>query len=76
VRCGSRSPIRLIPQRNTPTVWPYSLQHANSVAVFLAEQTLRLNQPAMTSGTVVYADGWIVYAPNVLASHRFQWTIG
>jgi hypothetical protein len=51
-------------------------QHATHVAVFLAEQTLRLNQPAMTSGTVVYADGWIVYAPNVLASHRFQWTIG
>jgi hypothetical protein len=51
-------------------------EHATSVAVFLAEQTLRLNQPAMTSGTVVYADGWIVDSPKVLASHRFKWTIG
>src|ERR1700744_2836006 len=51
-------------------------QHATSVTVYLAEQTLRLNQPAMASGTVVYADGWIVHAPNVLASHRFKWTIG
>jgi Protein of unknown function (DUF3891) len=51
-------------------------QHATSVTVSLAEQTLRLNQPAMTSGTVVYADGWIVYAPKVTASHRFKWTIG
>jgi Protein of unknown function (DUF3891) len=51
-------------------------QHATSVTVYLAEQTLRLNQPAMASGTVVYADGWIVHAPNVLASHRFKWTVG
>jgi hypothetical protein len=51
-------------------------QHASRVTVSLAEQTLRFNQPAMTSATVVYVDGWIVYAPKVLASHRFQWTIG
>jgi hypothetical protein len=30
----------------------------------------------MISGTVVYVDGWIVYSPKVLASHRFKWTIG
>jgi hypothetical protein len=51
-------------------------QHASRVTVSLAEQTIRLNQPAMTSGTVVYVDGWILSAPKVLASHRFQWTIG
>jgi hypothetical protein len=50
-------------------------QHASRVTVSLAEQTIRLNQPAMTSGTVVYVDGWILSAPKVLASHRFQWTI-
>jgi hypothetical protein len=51
-------------------------QRAASVTVSIAEQTLRLNQPAMTSGTVVYANGWIVSSPKVLASRRFQWTIG
>jgi hypothetical protein len=51
-------------------------QHASRVTVCVAEQTLRFNEPAMTSGTVVYVDGWIVYAPRLLASHRFTWTIG
>ena len=51
-------------------------QHATSMTVFLAEQTLRLDQPAMTSRAEVYADGWILHTPNVLASHRFEWTIG
>jgi hypothetical protein len=50
--------------------------HATSAAVFLAEQTLCINQPAIPSGTVVYADGWIVSSPKILASHRFKWTIG
>ena len=51
-------------------------RHATSATLFLAEQTLRLNQPVMTSGTMVYAEGWIVSSPKVLASHRFKWTVG
>jgi hypothetical protein len=24
---------------------------------------------------VIHVDGWVAFAPNVLASHRFYWTV-
>jgi hypothetical protein len=29
----------------------------------------------MPPGTVIHVDGWVAFAPNVLASHRFYWTV-
>jgi hypothetical protein len=53
-------------------------QHT-SVTVFFAGETLRFDRtntrPIMAPGTLLHADGWIAYAPNVLASQRFYWNI-
>jgi hypothetical protein len=54
-------------------------QHT-SVTVFFAGETFRFDrtdsEPIMAPGTLLHADGWVAYAPNVLASQRFYWTIG
>jgi Protein of unknown function (DUF3891) len=54
-------------------------QHT-SVTIFFAGETLRFDrtdsEPIMAPGTLLHADGWVAYAPNVLASQRFYWTIG
>jgi hypothetical protein len=54
-------------------------QHAAEVTVSLAGDTIRLDQPdvgpVMPPGTVIHVDGWVAFAPNVLASHRFYWTV-
>jgi hypothetical protein len=51
-----------------------------SVTVFIAGETLRFDrphtQPIMAPGTLLHVDGWVAFAPNVLASQRFYWTIG
>jgi hypothetical protein len=50
------------------------------VTVFFAGETFRFDrphtEPIMAPGTLLHADGWVAYAPNVLASQRFYWTIG
>ncbi len=48
---------------------------APRVRISFANQTIRFSQPTMTSGVVVYADGWLLSAPKALTSHRFRWTI-
>ena len=49
-------------------------QHA-SVTVFFGGETLRFDptdtQPIMAPGTLLHVDGWVAFAPNVLASQRF-----
>jgi hypothetical protein len=51
-------------------------QHAPKVTVSLAGETLRFDQPTMSPGLVLHADGWIPFAPDVLGTRRFYWTIG
>jgi hypothetical protein len=55
-------------------------EHAAKVTVSLAGETLRLDQPdagpVIAPGTLIHVDGWVAFAPNVLASHRFHWTVG
>jgi hypothetical protein len=50
-------------------------QHAAEVTVSLAGETIRIDQPVMPPGTVIHVDGWVAFAPNVLGSHRFYWTV-
>jgi Protein of unknown function (DUF3891) len=50
-------------------------QQATKVTVSLAGETIRIDQPVMPPGTVIHVDGWVAFAPNVLASHRFYWTV-
>jgi hypothetical protein len=50
-------------------------QHAPQIIASLAGETLRFDQPVIAPGTLIHADGWLAFAPNVLASNRFQWTI-
>jgi hypothetical protein len=50
-------------------------QHAPKVTVSLAGDTLRFDQPTMSPGPVLHADGWIPFAPDVLATRRFHWTV-
>jgi hypothetical protein len=55
-------------------------QHASSVTVFFGGETLRFDrtdtESIMPPGTLLHVDGWVAFAPNVLASQRFYWTIG
>jgi hypothetical protein len=51
-------------------------QHAPKVTVSLAGETFRFDQPVLQPDMVIFADGWVVSAPDVLASHRFHWTVG
>lgn len=56
-------------------------RHAPNVTVSIANQTtpdqaIRFDQPVIPPGTSIYADGWLISAPNTLTSHRFRWTIG
>jgi hypothetical protein len=50
--------------------------HASKVMISLSDETLRCNPSIMAPGTGVYVDGWMSHAPNALACHRFQWTVG
>jgi hypothetical protein len=50
-------------------------QHAPKVTVSLAGETLRFDQPTMSPGLVLHADGWIPFAPDVLATRRFHWIV-
>jgi hypothetical protein len=54
-------------------------EHAPKVTVSLGGETLRLDQPdvgpVMAPGTLIHVDGWVAFAPNVLASQRFYWTV-
>ncbi len=49
---------------------------AATVTVSLCGEIIRFDPPIMPPGTQIYADAWIVRAPNALASHRFHWSIG
>jgi len=51
-------------------------QGARKVKVSLAGETARFNQQIMATDTLIHVDGWVPFAPNVLASQRFYWTVG
>jgi hypothetical protein len=48
-------------------------QHAPKVTVSIAGETLYFDQPTIAPNCVIHVDGWVVSAPDVLASHRYNW---
>jgi hypothetical protein len=50
-------------------------QHATRVSVSIGRETIRFDQPTMPPDTVIHVDGWVAFAPNVLASQPFRWTV-
>jgi hypothetical protein len=48
-------------------------QHAPKVTVSFGGGTLRFDQLTMAPNCSIHVDGWIFSAPDVLASHRYNW---
>jgi hypothetical protein len=48
-------------------------QHAPKVTVWIGGETLRFDQLTIAPNSSVHADGWVFSAPDVLASHRYNW---